>query len=336
MILQQRLDLLVQLGKYMQGEDQQWLEAKKRANEANGWFTPGFIDLSCKSIVDSFLQPALLSAFAGRYNLPGETKDPKTIGLVMAGNIPLVGFHDFLCIFLSGHAVVIKPSSKDDILIKHLAEQLYKWEITVQNQVSFSEMLKGCDVYIATGSNNSARYFDYYFSKYPHIIRRNRTSVAILSGEETPEELERLSDDVHLYFGLGCRNVTKLYVPAGYDFVPLLEAFKKYGYFIDHNKYKNNYDYQLAIHLLNKKYYMTNGNILLSENTSLFSPISQLNYSFYENAPSLAKELVANADVQCIVGAENFAGSVLHFGQAQRPSLTDFADGVDTMAFLKF
>lgn len=328
MILQQRLDLLVRLGKYMQSEEPLWLEAKKRA-EVNGWFTPEFIDLSCGAIVNYFLQPELLNAFVAQYNVPAETNDPKTVGLVMAGNIPLVGFHDFLCIFLSGHNMVIKPSSKDNVLIKHLAEQLYKWEITIQNQVSFSELLKGCDAYIATGSNNSARYFDYYFKKYPHIIRRNRTSVAILTGEETPEQLEGLSDDVHLYFGLGCRNVTKLYVPVGYDFIPLLDAFRKYGYFIDHSKYKNNYDYQLAIHLLNKQYYMTNESILLSENTSLFSPISQINYSFYENAPSLAKELAANTDVQCIVGK-----GYISFGQAQTPSLTDYADGVDTMKFL--
>lgn len=326
MHLQQRLDLLVQLGEYMQSDEPLWLEAKKSAGMANGWFTPEFIDLSCNNIVRSFLQKDALSAFAARYDLPGETDAPKMIGLVMAGNIPLVGFHDLLCVFLGGHNVVIKPSSKDSVLIKHLAERLTPGTV---DQVSFSELLKGCDAYIATGSNNSARYFDYYFKKYPHIIRRNRTSVAILTGEETPEQLERLSDDVHLYFGMGCRNVTKLYVPEGYDFVPLLEAFKKYSYFIDHNKYKNNYDYQLAIHLLNKQYYMTNGSILLTENTSLFSPISQLNYSFYENAPSLAKELAANTDVQCVVGFDG-----IPFGQAQSPSLTDFADGMDTMKFL--
>lgn len=331
MHLQQRLDLLVRLGKYMQSDEPLWLETKKRASQANGWFTEEFIDLSCAAIARSFLEPGLLKAFAGRYQLPEENNDPKTIGLVMAGNIPLVGFHDFLCVFLSGHAVVIKPSSKDAILIRHLAEQLYQWEITVQNQVAFSELLKGCDAYIATGSNNSARYFDYYFKKYPHIIRRNRTSAAILTGDETAAQLDKLSDDVHLYFGLGCRNVTKLYVPVGYDFVPLLEAFRKYSYFTDHSKYRNNYDYQLAIHLLNKQYYMTNGNLLLSENSSLFSPISQLNYSFYENAPSLARELAANPELQCIIGK-----GYVPFGQAQSPSLTDYADGVDTMQFLKF
>ena len=348
MILQQRLDLLIQLGKYMQSDEPLWLEAKKKAEQANGWFTAEFIDLSCANIARSFLQPELLHAFATRYNVLAQTNDPKMVGLVMAGNIPLVGFHDFLCVFLSGHRMIIKPSSKDTVLIRHLAEQLYNWDKATRSLILFADILKGCDAYIATGSNNSARYFDYYFQKYPHIIRRNRTSVAILTGEETPEQLDRLSDDVHLYFGLGCRNVTKLYVPTGYDFVPLLEAFKKYSYFIDHNKYKNNYDYQLAIHLLNKQYYMTNGSILLIESSSLFSPISQLNYSFYENAPSLVKELSTNVDVQCITVKEHvvsntvgqssgsLAGSLVHFGQVQTPSLTDYADGVDTMAFLKF
>ena len=155
------------------------------------------------------------------------------------------------------------------------------WNEEVNDLISFSEMLKGCDAYIATGSNNSAGYFEYYFGKYPHIIRRNRTSVAILTGNETNEELEKLADDVYLYFGLGCRNVTKLYVPEGYDFIPLLTAFKKYNYLADHHKYKNNYDYNLAIHLLNKKFYMSNESLLLVEDASLFSPISQLNYEFY-------------------------------------------------------
>lgn len=330
MNLQYRIDLLVRLGEYIRSNGEQWMDAKNRAHTANSWFTPEFIDLSCRNIANSFLNPTLLSGFASQYNLPAENPAPKTIGLVMAGNIPLVGFHDFLCVFLTGHHLVIKSSSKDDILIKHLIEKLYQWEVTIQNEISFSELLKGCDAYIATGSNNSARYFDYYFKKYPHIIRRNRTSVAVLTGEETKEELDKLSDDVHLYFGLGCRNVTKLYVPEGYDFVPLIEAFKKYTYFMEHNKYKNNYDYQLAIHLLNKHYYMSSGSLLLSENTSLFTPVSQVNYSFYENIYGLRNELVNNADVQCVVG-EGF----VDFGKAQSPGLTDYADGVDTIVFLR-
>ena len=199
----------------------------------------------------------------------------------------------------------------------------------IQDLLIFSEMLIGCDAYIATGSNNSSGYFEYYFGKYPHIIRRNRTSAAILTGQETNEELDKLADDVYLYFGLGCRNVTKLYVPEGYDFIPLLTVFKKYNYLADNHKYKNNYDYNLAIHLLNKKFYMSNESFLLVEEASLFSPISQLNYEYYSDPESLINSLKQNKDLQAIAG-KNF----IPFGDTQKPSLNDYADGVDTMAFL--
>jgi hypothetical protein len=279
--------------------------------------------------VDNFLQKEKLDVFAAAYGLPEENPNPQKVGIVMAGNIPLVGFHDFLCVFLTGHIAVIKTSSKDDVLIKHLAEQLYGWEEECRTFIVFAELLKNCDAYIATGSNNSARYFDYYFSKYPSIIRRNRTSVAILTGNESTEELEKLSDDIHLYFGLGCRNVTRILVPENYDFLPLLNAMRKYGHFADHNKYRNNYDYQLSLQILNNKFYMSNESILLVENDSPFSPISQLNYGFYKSKEDIGS--FRNDDnIQCLVG-EGFTP----FGIAQQPSLTDFADGVDTMAFLK-
>jgi len=190
-------------------------------------------------------------------------------------------------------------------------------------------MLKNCDAYIATGSNNSSRYFDYYFSKYPHIIRRNRTSVAILTGNESIEELENLADDVYLYFGLGCRNVTKIYVPRNFDFIQMLEIFRKYNYLADHNKYKNNYDYNLALHLLNNKFYMTNGSILLIEDQAIFSPISQLNYEYYDNKEELLEKLKKSDEIQCITGLEK-----VPFGSAQCPSVTDYSDGVDTIKFL--
>jgi hypothetical protein len=224
---------------------------------------------------------------------------------------------------------VIKPSSKDEILITHLLETLTRWNPAFRETYEIAPMLKGCDAYIATGSNNSSRYFDYYFSKYPNIIRRNRTSVAILTGKETTEELEGLADDIHLYFGLGCRNVTKVYVPENYDFVPLLETGRKYAYFGDHNKYKNNYDYQLAIHIMNNQYYMSNGSLLLSKDTSFFSPVSQLNYEFYGADASPVQNLQHHPDLQCIVGKDH-----IPFGKTQEPSLTSYADGVDTMRFL--
>jgi hypothetical protein len=247
----------------------------------------------------------------------------------MAGNIPLVGFHDFLSVFISGHRALIKLSSKDQALLKHLLSILTEWNPETGEQIKFSEILKGCDAYIATGSNNTSRYFEYYFGQYPHIIRRNRTSVAVLTGREAPSELEKLADDIYQFFGLGCRNVTKLYIPGGYAFESLLLACKKYDYLADHHKYKNNYDYNLTLHILDNKFYMTNGSLLLIEDPSIFSRISQVNYEYYSNIEKLLSSLSSNQEIQCIVGHGNAP-----FGQAQRPGLFDYADGVDTMKFL--
>ena len=246
----------------------------------------------------------------------------------MAGNIPLVGFHDFLSVFISGHTQTIKLSGKDEVLLKHLVQKMLLWQPSLQNAVAFAPILKGCDAYIATGSNNSALYFDYYFGKYPSIIRRNRTAAAILTGNETAAELEKLADDIHIFFGLGCRNVTKIFVPEGYDFVPLLKSFQQYLYFADHHKYRNNYDYNLSIQIMNNRFYMTNEATLLVESDLLFSPISQLNYGFYTDWQNTLDNLKQNNDLQCIVGVD------IPFGKAQQPGLTDYADGIDTMQFL--
>lgn len=332
MNLQQRIDLLSRLGEYIQSDNNEWQQAKEKASRENGWFIPEFIELSVRNIAMAFLQKEALIKWAAKYkliHLQAQHEKPKIVGIVMAGNIPLVGFHDMLCAFITGHKAHIKASSKDEVLVKHLVDVMATWNEDVKDLIIFSEMLKGCDAYIATGSNNSAGYFEYYFAKYPHIIRRNRTSVAILTGDETNEDLDRLADDVYLYFGLGCRNVTKLYIPEGYDFIPLLTAFKKYNYLADHHKYKNNYDYNLAILLLNKKFYMSNESILLAEEASLFSPISQLNYEFYTDWDRLTNSLKQNENLQCIAGK-----GFIPFGETQKPSLYDYADGVDTMQFL--
>jgi hypothetical protein len=329
MNLQQRIDLMVGLGKYMKSGDGGWAEAKLRASWENGWFIPPFIEIAVEQIAEEFLNIDKLEDWVNRYGLTEVKQEPKNIGLVMAGNIPLVGFHDFLCVFLSGHRQTIKLSARDNVLLKHLVEVLYISDKGVRDLVSFSDMLRGCDGYIATGSNNSARYFDYYFNKYPHIIRRNRTSAGILLGNESPAELEKLADDVFLYFGLGCRNITKLYIPLDYDFVPLLAALEKYSYLGDNNKYKNNYDYQLALFILNKQYYMTNNTILLSENNACFSPIAVLNYEYYPDAEIVLEELKDNKEIQCVLGKGN-----LPFGIAQKPGLIDYADAVDTLQFL--
>lgn len=328
MNLQNRIGLLQLLQKYLIDDGEEWRHIKTKASLHNAWFIPEFIDLAVKNICTGFLPKEKLEHWAAHYHLD-DNIGGKNMGIVMAGNIPMVGFHDLLCVFISGHRQTIKLSSKDDILLKHLVEKMGEWEPELRKNIQFADMLKGCDGYIATGSNNSARYFEQYFSRYPNIIRRNRTSVAILTGNETSEELNNLSDDVHQYFGLGCRNVTKLFVPAGYDFVPLLDSFNRYKYFADHHKYKNNYDYQLSIALLNNIYYMTNGSTLLIENEAIFSAISQLNYSYYNDPDEVSAGLAGNPDIQCITGQAGIA-----FGQVQKPGLADYADGVDTMQFL--
>ena len=329
MNLEQRISLMVRLGEYMTAHEDEWLAAKAKASAQNPWFIPEFIDLAVTNIARNYLRRDHLSTLTTRYGVSENNPAPLKIGIVMAGNIPLVGFHDFLCVFLSGHLSVIKPSSKDDVLIRHLVSKLSYWEPAVGTLVTISEMIPNCDAYIATGSNNTSRYFEYYFKKYPSIIRRNRTSVAILTGDETEEELGQLADDVYLYFGLGCRNVTKIFVPKDYDFVPLLNAFRKYDHLINHHKYKNNYDYNLAVHMLNNQFYMTNGSILLVENSSVFSPISQLHYEYYTDEQDIKNRLKGNADIQCTVGKSSTL-----FGAAQIPGICDYADGLDTMEFL--
>ena len=328
MNLQERIELMKDLGNYLKNNDPEWQEVKLQAYQKNPWFTTTFIDIALENIIHNFLQQDLLEKWAVHYHLDDNISS-KNIGIVMAGNIPLVGFHDFLAVFISGHRQTIKLSSKDDVLLKFLLKKLYSWNIDIQNRISISELLKGCDAYIATGSNNSARYFDQYFAKYPHIIRRNKTSVAILTGNESAADLEKLSGDIHLYFGLGCRNVTKLFVPKGYDFVPLIRSFDNYSHFIDQHKYKNNYDYQLSIMLLNNIYYMTNGNTLLIENTAAFSPISVVNYEYYEKGQMIPDLIKKDEDIQCSVG-----NNLTAFGMAQSPGLFSYADGVDTMQFL--
>ena len=330
MNVQERKKLLIRLGDYLQSNDAQWEEVKQKAYNENHWFIPEFINLAANNIARNFLQPSQIEQLISQYKIPENNLKPKKIGIVMAGNIPLVGFHDLLCVFLSGHFAFLKLSSKDEVLIKHLLEKMGEWNIQTKPYVLIGDMIKNCDAYIATGSNNSSRYFDYYFSKYPSIIRRSRTSIAILTGTETIEELEKLSDDIYQYFGLGCRNVTKIFVPRNYDFIPLLNILKKYDYLADHHKYKNNYDYNLAIHILNNQYYMTNGSILLVESRSSFSPIGQLHYEYYSDENEVREKLRRDESVQCIVSKTDVA-----FGEAQCPDVCDYADGIDTMKFLQ-
>jgi len=328
MNLQERKDLLIRLGNVMASDDEGWQNAKRKATAENPWFIPEFINLSVNNIIAQFLPEEALQGLIGRYKIT-EPLQPKKVGIVMAGNIPLVGFHDLMCTFLMGHYAMIKPSSKDEALVTFLIKKIKELNPDASSYFTINEMLKGCDAYIATGSNNSSTYFQYYFSKYPHIIRKNRTSVAVLTGKETGEELQALADDVYQFFGLGCRNVTKIFVPRNFNFERLLNVFKKYDYLAGYQKYKNNYDYRLAILLLNHKPYMSNESLLLVEDSSVFSPISQLNYEYYTNWENLKQRLKDTEQIQCVVSKDSVA-----FGAAQQPGICDFADGVDTVEFL--
>ena len=325
MNLQNRIAILQQLQQYLLSEEQSWQDAKENAAYYNAWFLPSFIEIATKNIAEQLLNEAILEKVI---NIYPQTQNPQNIGIIMAGNIPLVGFHDFLCVFLSGHRQTIKLSSKDNILLPHLVGKMTEWNPEIQKIVQFAEMLNGCDAYIATGSNNSARYFHQYFGKFPNIIRKNRTSIAILDGTETNEELILLADDIQLYFGLGCRNVTQVLVPEEYDFLPLLNALDKYDYLMDAHKYKHNYDYVLTINIMNNTSYKTNGSIVLTPNPSPFSVISSLNYDYYKNLESVIST-IDKEQLQVIIGH-----SFKPFGEAQCPSFFDYADGIDIMAFL--
>ena len=330
MKLADRIGLFEKLGKYILDNSDEWKYIKERAFAANGWFLPEFIDLATENIAVRFLGKEALEGWTAQYpHLQPDNVTPKTVGVVMAGNIPLVGFHDLLSVLISGHRIRIKPSSKDEILIRHLTEKLVEWSPEMGDYIAFAELLKNCDAYIATGASATANYFEYYFGKYPHIIRKNRSSAAIVSGSESQEELQLLARDIFDFFGMGCRNITKLYVPTGYNFLPLLDALKQFDYLADHHKYKNNYDYNLALHILNNKNYMSTAALLLVENKDLFSPVSQLHYEFYTDEAAVVEELKSNENLQCIVGK-----NLIPFGEAQSPALNDYADGVDTLRWL--
>lgn len=296
----------------------------------NHWFTEENIRLSLEAISQNFLDKNKLSQWLSKY--PMEKKRRRaTIGLVMAGNIPLVGFHDFLCVLISGNNVLIKLSSKDEFLLPFIASQLSAIDDEFKNKIRFVERLKDFDAVIATGSDNSARYFNYYFGKYPHIIRKNRSSVAVLTGDETEEQLSLLGKDIFQYFGLGCRNVSKIYVPKRYSFNKFFEAIEPFRKVIDHNKYKNNYDYNCTLLLMNNTPYLSNDFLMLVEKCELVSPIATLYYEYYKNEHELKRKLESQKEnIQCTI----YPPSFIEFGKAQETELWDYADNVDTLKFL--
>ncbi|GAC1370330.1 MAG: acyl-CoA reductase [Hymenobacter sp.] len=303
-----------------------------RARNQNAWFDEPSVTAAVAGIAH-LLAEAPLRHWAARY--PPEPTTVHHIGVVMAGNIPLVGFHDLLCVLLSGHELLAKLSSDDTVLMTWLMQELTRLEPRFAARMQVLPRLNAAEAFIATGSDNTARYFEFYFGQKPHLIRRNRTSVAVLTGEETGAELARLGPDIFQYYGLGCRNVSKLFVPTGYDFVPLLDALQTCEGVLNHHKYNNNYDYNKSILLVNRVPHYDNGFLLLTRDPKLVSPISTVYYADYTSEIDLVDQLTDVAtQTQCVVSAGGrFAGS-LPFGHAQKPGVADYADRVDTMEFL--
>jgi hypothetical protein len=302
------------------------------AAQLNPWFTNDSVATALSGI-NHFLKKDTLSNWAAQY--PIEHQKSKTVGVAMAGNIPLVGFHDLLCILLCGHQLIAKKSSQDSYLTDLLINWLIEIEPRFKSNIRFEERLNGVEAVIATGSDNTARYFEYYFRTIPHIIRKNRTSIAVLMGEETPEILFELGKDVFTYFGLGCRNVSKIYVPEDYNFPNLLDAWQSYESIIHHHKYANNYDYQKSILLVNGTHFYDTGYLLTTASKNLVSPISVLFYETYTNQADLDQKIQLQREkIQCIVSADGWYKSSLAFGSAQRPDVSDYADQIDTMKFL--
>ncbi len=336
----ERIELLAELGQYLRDASDEALEdVVQQAYAANAWFTPKNIHRALSAIVDAFLNKTFLEEWAARYASPDVEHPQKTIGLVMAGNIPLVGFHDWLCVFVTGHRALVKLSEKDRYLLPFVVKKLGEWAFESWEYTEFLEegdLLKGFDAVIATGSNNTSRYFEQYFAKYPHIIRRNRNSVAVLTGYESEEELRALGRDIFDYFGLGCRNVSKIYVPHGYRFDYLLDVLSEYRDIALHDKYRNNYDYNLALFLLNRIPHHNNGCLLLCEDSRLQSRIASVHYEYYDDLHDLDERLSEHKDaIQCVVSKVKLRDfRALPFGKSQEPAIDDYADGVDTMAFL--
>lgn len=334
MNLVQRINAFSKLGsKLNQVSDSEFQEILGNVKNQNPWFTEENIKLAISGIT-KLLEKTNLEKWTASYDL--NPKQAKTIGVAMAGNIPMVGFHDLLCILISGHHCIAKLSSQDTILMKWLAETLITIEPEFSSRITFQERLNHVEAMIATGSDNTARYFEYYFRNIPHIIRKNRSSCAILIGEESSEELTVLGQDVFAYFGLGCRNVSKLYVPEGYNFIGMLDSWESFHDIIHHHKYCNNYDYQKSILLVNGIPFLDTGYVLLTENESLVSPISTVYYETYTDPNDLSQKLNKHREkLQCLVSSNGSTESV-PFGKAQLPEVWDYADHVDTVKFLQF
>ena len=329
---QQNINNLVRLGELL-SKTEQFNDIFDKAEQQNSWFTRANVIFAFKSWSEA-LSKNNVQQWLSQYQLP-QTTSPKKILIIMAGNLPLVGFHDLLCVLVAGHKAIVKLSSDDGVLLPYLITEIRTFAPEWAEAVAFTDdKVTEFDAVIATGSDNTARYFEYYFGKKPHIIRKNRHSVAVLTGEETPEELQNLGKDIFLYYGLGCRSVSKLFVPQGYDFDLLFQAIYPYKDIIEEQKYTNNYDYNKAVYLMSLYKLLENGFLLLKEDEHYGSPIATLFYEYYTNKEVLKKKLATDREkIQCVVG-HNFIDGEIPFGQTQSPKLWDYADGVNILTFL--
>jgi hypothetical protein len=333
MTFQQRVDAIIYLGQQMGQLEQQKPELLQKAYAYNNWFTPENISLACRSW-EMQLQADAVTQFVKGYDIP--VAEPKTIAIITAGNIPFVGLHDLICVVLSGHRALLKLSEDDTVLMKAIVEVLHDFQPEMKDCIYISEdrLPKEFDAVIATGSNNTNRYFEYYFRNKKSLLRGSRHSVAVIKGNESDEDMQRLADDVFMYFGLGCRNVSKVYIPKGFDFAKLYENTHHYDHLIHHHKYANNYTYHKAILMMDRTPILDNNLLLMKEDAGMSSPLSMLYYEYYDNLDKVVEKIEADKEhIQCVVSAIDKDGWQ-PLGRAQFPSLFDFADGVDTMQFL--
>ncbi|MBD1433608.1 acyl-CoA reductase [Sphingobacterium sp. DN00404] len=333
MTQKQRIDAFVALGKVLRTDQEKIDSALQQASIKNPWYT---LENTKKQLqaLSSNLTPEKLTPWIAPYPI---VQTDQTVGLILAGNIPLVGFHDILCVLIAGFRAQIKLSSDDAGLTAFVLHELIEIEPAFAEKIQIVDRLQQYDLIIATGSDNSSRYFNYYFGKKPHIIRKNRNSLAILTGTESPEQLKALGSDIFDYFGLGCRSVSKLYIPRGYNFNLFFEAIEYFSPIKAHYKYVNNYDYNKSIYLINGDKHLDNGFLLLKEDKRFASPLATVFYEEYEQLPQLVAQLETQADkIQCIVTEATIETSIPTFslGGSQCPSLTDYADGVDVLRFL--
>ncbi|MCF8258693.1 MAG: acyl-CoA reductase [Flavobacteriales bacterium] len=338
---QQRVEAFIELGKVLgsvasAAEGTDWDDAIRKAGHHNAWFTDENVRLALRGL-SRMLAAEKLHKWLAAYGDIADSPEPKTVGIIMAGNIPLVGFHDMMTVLITGHRAMIRTSSQDELLPRKLVETLVSIEPAFADCIEFSEgRMTGFTHIIATGSSNSSRYFEYYFSRYPSIIRGNRNSVAVITGQETEDELLALGKDVFRFFGLGCRNVSKLFVQRNVDIVALLRHFEGWEHIGGHHKYHNNYDYHKAIFLVEKMKHLDTGFLLVRQEQALACPVSVLHYEMFDALDEVKSKLLRDADaIQCVVASEGTGiANAVPFGKSQEPEAWDYADGVDTVEFL--